>query len=580
MKRSHRLAICLVCAAAFQVGFLSQDALAQTALDITIDNSGYAPQVARIQVGTVVTWTNIEGVHTTTSRDGLWDSGVLSVGDTFTYEFDTVGLFRYYDTIHDWPSGTIEVVHSLATIDITTDKKAYAAGDTIKVGVEIENPGAAVQAGIYIWSKGPGGQVTWLLRKTSVLLPAGFLFSDDDWFTTTLPVLPRGEYLFGAALVKVPEQVLIDLDRTDCLFGKAIQSDWSGGPGATDPTPLWEDEFEDATGTSFSSIAGQLSLSAAPRAQPIETEIAYDTGLLNSVTAGDLDGDGQKDVIVTNPVYDVYNRRGAIWWWDRQPDGTFVQHTVSDDFYGGHKANTADVDSDGDLDVLAAAYYGDDYGLGRDGRDAWFENLHGDGSEFKQHLVGNYFWGADHIDAGDFDGDGDLDALLWNSYLLIWMENLDGHGFSWNLHQLTYSLENLWAAAADVDSDGKLDIVACSEDLFSPANPQLVFYDVSQFGTSGELTSTILDGDPNPGWEAMLWEVDTPSNTSLTIEVRASNDETNLGLFQVVPQSGVDLGTLIDPDARYLQYRVTLTSSDPAASPILRDLVVEMGSGL
>jgi len=742
MKPSHRLTIFLVCAALFHVGLWAHGAQAQTELNVSIDNGGYAPQVTRVPAGTIVTWTNNEGVHTTTSRDGLWDSGVLTVGDSFTYLFDTVGIYRYYDTIHGWPSGTIEVVHSLATIDIATDKDLYAAGDTIKVGVHIANPGAAVRAGIYVWSKAPSGDVTWFLRKTSVLLPAGYVFDDDEWFTATLPALRRGEYLFGAALVKVPEQALIDLDRAHCDFGEAIQSDWSGGPVAAGPIPFFDDAFDSSGGVSWRSLPGRLSLSAQPRTTPIERVIAVDAGIPVAVAAGDLNGDGQDEVISADPVYDIYNDLGAIYWWERLPDDRWVQHTVSDDFYGAHKLNRADVDSDGDLDVLCAAYYGDDPGLGIDGRYAWFENLHGDGSAWKQHLVGTYFHGADHIDAGDFDGDGDidivgtseltdgideqesdltwfenldgkgtewgqhdldldfpnaseaypvdldsdgdldivgaysdsygpsqfawwenvegngttwtkhwipytfwgagyldvgdidndgdpdllgggyntsavgfwenldglgqswtawsvtsnpggrgaelsdidgdgdLDALLWNTYFLIWMDNLDGQGFNWDLHLLSLDLEDPWATAADVNNDGKLEIVACSEEYSWSGEPQLLLYDVTRFATSGELTSAILDGGLNPGWEAMMWNVDVPSNTALSVELRASNDASNMGLFQGMPHSGVDLGTLIDPNSRYLQYRVTLTSSDPDLSPILRDLTIEKGSGL
>jgi len=663
---------------------MSQNAPAQSDLEISIDNSGYSPQVARIPVGTIATWTNTEGVHTTTSRDGLWDSGVLTVGDTFSYRFDTVGVYHYHDTIHTWPSGTVEVVHTLATIDIETHKPLYASGDTIKVGLHVANPGAAVQVGIYVWSKGPGGQVTWFLRRPSVSLPAGLAFSDDEWFTAILPALPRGEYLFGAALVKVPEQALIDLDRASCEFGRAIQSDWSGGAGETGPVPLWQNAFDTSNGVSWQSLAGQLSLSAVPRTTPLETVIAYDAGIPNAVAAGDLDGDGREEVITTDPVYDIYNDLGAIYWWEYLPDDTWVQHTVSDDFYGAHKLNTADVDLDGDLDVLCAAYYGDDPGLGENGRYAWFENLDGKGTIWGQHdldldfpnaseahavdldsdgdldIVGAYsdsfgpsqfawwenvegdgsawvkhwipytFWGSGYLDVGDvdndgdpdllgggyntsgvgfwenldgvgqswiawsvttlpggrgaelgdIDGDGDLDALLWNTYLVMWMENLDGQGFSWDLHLLTYTLEHPWATAADVDNDGKLDIVATNEEPLWSGNPQLIVYDVTQFTPSGELTSAIFDGDLAPGWEAMTWTVDAPANTSATVEVRASNDETNMGLFQGVPHSGFDLSALIDPNARYFQYRVNLTSGDPEVSSIVRDVVVEKGSGL
>jgi len=163
-----------------------------------------------------------------------------------------------------------------------------------------------------------------------------------------------------------------------------------------------------------------------------------------------------------------------------------------------------------------------------------------------------------------------------------WFENLDGVGFSWNPRILTYPLENPWAAAGDVNNDGKLEVVACSEELSSYPGTQLRLYEVNQFATPtpGQLTSSILDGNPSPDWGIMTWTADVPTSTSLLVEVRASNDEANLGPFVTVPFSGADLKSLIDPTARYLQYRLSLSSTDPARSPVLQGLSVDKGHGL
>ncbi|MEJ7901725.1 MAG: cupredoxin family copper-binding protein [Thermomicrobiales bacterium] len=68
-----------------------------------------APTV-EIPVGTTVTWTNDGGViHTTTATDGLWDSGILSAGDEFSYTFNEAGNFAYVCTLHPTMVGTIVV---------------------------------------------------------------------------------------------------------------------------------------------------------------------------------------------------------------------------------------------------------------------------------------------------------------------------------------------------------------------------------------------------------------------------------------------------------------------------------------
>ena len=42
-----------------------------------------------------------------------------------------------------------------------------------------------------------------------------------------------------------------------------------------------------------------------------------------------------------------------------------------------------------------------------------------------------------------------------------------------------------------------------------------------------------------------------------------------------VPSSGFDLGAIIDPQARYLQYRISLSSESPEASPVFKEIMVE-----
>ncbi len=64
----------------------------------------YSVNVLTVPVGTTITWTNNDPgmIHTVTSVDGMFDSGFLNEGDTWSYTFDEPGEFEYLCTPHPW----------------------------------------------------------------------------------------------------------------------------------------------------------------------------------------------------------------------------------------------------------------------------------------------------------------------------------------------------------------------------------------------------------------------------------------------------------------------------------------------
>ena len=76
---------------------------------VAIQNLAFMPKEVTIKVGERVRWTNLESGpirHTSTSGspgaiDGLWNSGILNSGESFTTEpFVEVGEFVYFCEIH------------------------------------------------------------------------------------------------------------------------------------------------------------------------------------------------------------------------------------------------------------------------------------------------------------------------------------------------------------------------------------------------------------------------------------------------------------------------------------------------
>lgn len=76
----------------------------------------YDPEVIDITVGTTVVWDNLDNtMHTATSgspdtgADGVFDSDILSTGDTFEFTFTDAGNYDYYCILHPWMIGTVNV---------------------------------------------------------------------------------------------------------------------------------------------------------------------------------------------------------------------------------------------------------------------------------------------------------------------------------------------------------------------------------------------------------------------------------------------------------------------------------------
>ena len=74
--------------------------------------AAYGTNPLMISPGTTVQWVNQDSVeHTATSDSGVFDSGTLTTGETYTFKFDNPGTYPYHCEIHGAASmsGVIQV---------------------------------------------------------------------------------------------------------------------------------------------------------------------------------------------------------------------------------------------------------------------------------------------------------------------------------------------------------------------------------------------------------------------------------------------------------------------------------------
>lgn len=85
--------------------------------------TGETTGIITIYLGDSVTWKNADtAFHTVTSvsqsgeENGLFDSGFFTAGDSYTRQFNDLGDFYYYCSLHPWMNGVVHVVKNPGSV--------------------------------------------------------------------------------------------------------------------------------------------------------------------------------------------------------------------------------------------------------------------------------------------------------------------------------------------------------------------------------------------------------------------------------------------------------------------------------
>jgi len=298
-------------------------------------------------------------------------------------------------------------------------------------------------------------------------------------------------FLFAAVLFAAP-----------VLASQAVQTDWAGGSAGGVVTGSWANCFESSNSTAWMSVSGQIQLSSIPLASSVEHLVF--SGIANPYAAGiaDLNDDGFNDIVIgaveAGEVRVFYGSESGSWSSqtvssasdgclgiaiaDLNGDGTediaaacetagiiqvfynqggetptWVLQDAATGFGGAHDVETADMDGDGDIDLIAAASTGD--------RVSWFRNEGGANPVWTELTVET---GIDYpckIQALDINLDGNMDILCaaWlEDEVRVWYGS-GGSDPVWTAQTLDAANDGAHGArACDVDSDGDIDVFAAS----------------------------------------------------------------------------------------------------------------------
>ena len=144
-----------------------------------------------------------------------------------------------------------------------------------------------------------------------------------------------------------------------------------------------------------------------------------------------------------------------IAWFPNDGNGFFeYQRVITTNAKGASSVYAADLDNDGDMDVLSASTL--------DHKIAWYENLD-DGTFGEEQIISNSVKSVTSVQAVDLDNDGIEDVLGTSSEegQIIWYKNY-GNSFFGAGKQVTVGNNDvvLNLRVADLDNDGYKDLVA------------------------------------------------------------------------------------------------------------------------
>ncbi|NCA77419.1 MAG: hypothetical protein EOM90_13890 [Alphaproteobacteria bacterium] len=237
-----------------------------------------------------------------------------------------------------------------------------------------------------------------------------------------------------------------------------------------------------------SSLQNELTLWRNEGGTPIgwsEQTIATGFTQAKSVHAGDFNDDGLPDVVGASLL------NNEISWWENGGGWPvqWTQHTVTTSFAGAHRVEAVDMDLDGLPDILAAGWYANQI--------AWWRNDGGNPVGWTKQVIASGFQRTCIAIPADLDEDGDIDVIgtSQDGDEVAWFRNNGGSPVNWQKFSIDPDFDRVWpVCAADFDGDADIDIAAASG---HEGNNQFRWYRQTPENILSYPESAVYDPDSN-----------------------------------------------------------------------------------
>ncbi len=239
------------------------------------------------------------------------------------------------------------------------------------------------------------------------------------------------------------------LSAVSAMEWEITQTTWEDGPGEPGPVPGWED-----WGSAFDScsacrwhVPGMLTLSSTYRSSPELVTVSQDDGAYLSEVA-DIDDDGDSDVVLAS-----HAGEGCLLLLRSDGSGTgWTEEVIASPFGWVSSMEACDLDLDGYPDLVCALQSADEVVRLRNpgDADAWEASRVTDLESPRA------------VRCGDVDGDGLPDIVAGGDSSSVLLCLGDGAG-SWSCTPLPSGMRSCTSVdIADLDDDGDTDVLAAA----------------------------------------------------------------------------------------------------------------------
>jgi len=229
------------------------------------------------------------------------------------------------------------------------------------------------------------------------------------------------------------------------------------------------------SGPSSSQLAWHENLGGRPPAFA-ENEVSRNLAWVTSIETGDIDGDGDIDIVAGSNDWGLPLR---IAWYRNsgQTPPQFEEYPLLVGSGEGASVSVSDLDGDGDMDIVAGVRYPNS-----EGELLWYENDGQSPPVFSERILrGRQSGSFSFVFPADLDGDGDVDLVSGQTIgseigQFEWYENNGESPPSFQVHTIAdVNAAADLAFAIDMDHDGDMDVLAREDKYLQPA--RLLWYE-------------------------------------------------------------------------------------------------------